>query len=165
MKTFKILLIATVAVLVGACSGSVPTPAEVAAKIDSNEVLDQSDYAAMIEYCGDYAKKAQNYFDLIEEQPSDSTAEYARAATDLADLKANNPYIDMFREAIYSASESQLGEKNVAKVKEYEKYEAFPLPEGAGPSLQQPGVDGYIEQMPDSDTTGVISQGAGEAVE
>jgi len=41
----------------------------------------------------------------------------------------------------------------------------FPLPVGEGANLEDPNVVGMIEQTPDSDTTGVISQGAGEAVD
>lgn len=165
MKTLKAVCMALLCVAFAACSGSAPTPAEVAAKIDSHGSLSESDYGVMIDYCGDYAKSAQQFFDIINAQPSDSTAEYSRAAQDLATLKANSPYIDMFRTAIYVAADSQLGEKNLKKISEYQKYEAFPLPEGSGPDLTQPGVVGDIVEMPDTDTTAVIATGDGEAVD
>ncbi len=165
MKTLKTLCVALLALAFSSCTGSAPTPAEVAEKINQNQVLSEADYSTMIDYCGDYAQRAQEYFDIINAQPTDSTAEYNKAAQDLANLKAGSPYVDMFREAIYAANDNQIGEKNVKKVNEYEKYEAFPLPDGSGPALQQPGVEGVIEQMPTTDTTGVISQGDGIAVE
>lgn len=148
-----------------ACTKTQPTPAEVAAKIDSHETLSETDYAVMIDYCGEYARTAQQYFDIINAQPTDSTAEYNRAAEDLATLKANSPYLDMFRTAIYAASDQQIGEKNVEKVQHYQKYEAFPLPEGSGPDLTLPGEVGLIEDMPDTDTAGVIATGDGIAVD
>lgn len=165
MKTLKTICIAMLCVVFGACTGSNPTPAEVAAKIDSHETLSTKDYEVMIDYCGEYARNAQQYFDIINEQPTDSTAEYSRAAQDLANLKANSPYLDMFRTAIYAATDSQIGEKNVKKVNEYQKYEAFPLPEGSGPDLTYPGEVGLIEEMPDTDTTAVIAAGDGIAVD
>lgn len=165
MKTFKILCVAMLAVAMAACSGKTPTPAEVASRIDAHETLSEADYGVMIDYCGEYAKKVQQYFDIINAQPSDSTAEYSRAAQDMADIKAASPYLDMFRSAIYSVDSSKLGAKNLKKVKEYEKYEAFPIPDGSGPDLTVPGEVGVIEEMPDTDTSGVISQGDGIAVD
>lgn len=165
MKTLKTVCIALMCVAFAACTGSNPTPAEVAAKIDSHETLSQKDYEVMIDYCGDYARDAQQYFNIINMQPSDSTAEYARAAQDLANLKADSPYLDMFRTAIYAATDEQIGEKNSKKVEEYQQYEAFPLPEGSGPDLAFPGEMGTIVEMPDTDTTAVIAAGDGVAVE
>lgn len=165
MKTLKTLFIALVCVAFAACTNSNTTPAEVAAKIDSHETLSEGDYSVMIDYCGEYARSAQQYFDIINEQPTDSTAEYSRAAQALATLKANSPYLDMFRTAIYAASDKQIGEKNIKKVQEYQKYEAFPLPEGSGPDLAIPDEVGVIEDMPDTDTTGVISTGDGIVVD
>lgn len=164
MKSLKILLIAALAVVAGACSKNEPTAAEVAAKIDAHQALSESDYSVMIDYCGDYAKNAQHYFDLINEQPSDSTQEYMRAANELAALRAANPYLDMFQTAIYAANDDQLGKENVEKVNKFSKYIAFPLPEGSGPNLTQPNVEGEIMDMPDSDTAGVIAAPDGEAV-
>lgn len=163
MKSLKIFLISALAVFAGACSKSEPTPAEVAAKIDAHQVLSESDYSVMIDYCGEYAKNAQRYFDLINEQPSDTTKEYVRAAEELASLRASNPYIDMFQTAIYGANNDQIGKENVAKVNQYSKYEAFPLPDGSGPELTNPGVVGEIVDMP-ADSGEVIADPAGEAV-
>lgn len=165
MKTLKTICMTLLCVAFAACTNSNPTPAEVAAKIDSHEALSEVDYAVMIDYCGEYARSAQQYFDIINEQPTDSTAEYSRAAQDLANLKANSPYLDMFRTAIYAATDKQIGDKNIKKVQEYQKYEAFPLPEGAGPDLTIPDEVGVIEDMPDTDTTGVIATGDGIVVD
>lgn len=165
MKTLKTFIVALISVVLVSCSGSAPTAEQVAQKIDSKETLSEADYSTMIEYCGEYAKKAQKYYDIINAQANDSTSEYSRAAQDLVTLKSEHPYVDMFRTAIYAADDSQIGEKNVKLVKEYEKYQAFPLPEGSGEDLNQPGVVGDIEEMPASDTSGVISEGAGEVVD
>lgn len=165
MKILKTLSLLLVCVAFASCTQSAPTPAEVAARINSNEVLSEADYGVMIDYCGEYAKKAQQYFDIINAQPGDTTAEYIRAAQDMADLKAASPYLDIFREALYAADDSKIGARNVKKVDEFQKYEAFPLPEGSGQDLTLPDEVGLIEEMPDTDTTGVISQGDGIAVD
>lgn len=147
-----------------ACSEKLPTPADVAAKIDAKEVLSTADYTTMINYCGEYAKKAQPLFDVINAQADASSPEAVKATGEMADLYAEYKYLDMFRTAIYASDESALGKENVEKVNELSQFEAFPLPEGAGENLQQPGVVGQIEEMPSTDTTGVISEGVGEAV-
>lgn len=164
MNNIKILLVGVLALMMGACSKSAPTAAEVAAKIEAHQLLTESDYGVMIDYCGDYAKNAQHYFDLINEQPTDSTDAYIRAESELAALRAANPYLDMFQTAIYAADDSQIGEKNAEKVNEFEKYQAFPLPEGYGPALQAPGVAGEIVDMP-AESSAVIANPAGEAVQ
>lgn len=151
--------------VMSACSNGNLTPAEVAAKIDSHESLTEADYTVMIDYCGEYAKNAQKYFDVINEQPSDSTLAYTEAAQDLASLRAASPYLDVFRTAIYAASDEQIGAKNVEKVNEYQKYQAFPLPEGSGESLNIPDEAGVIEEMPDTDTSGVIAVPDGVALD
>ena len=165
MKTLKFICMGLLGLMMSACSNGNLTPAEVAAKIDSHEPLTESDYSVMIDYCGDYAKSAQRYYDVINAAPSDSSAEYSDAASDLASLRASSPYIDMFRTAIYAASDDQIGARNVKKVNEYEKYEAFPLPDGSGKSLNIPGEVGVIEDMPDTDTSGVIADPDGIVVD
>ena len=165
MKTLKAICMGLMCVVLAACSNSSLTPAEVAAKIDSHKPLTEADYAVMIDYCGDYAKNAQKYYDVINAQPTDSTMAYNEAAQDLASLKAASPYVDMFRTAIYAANDDQIGVKNVEKVNEYQKYEAFPLPEGSGESLNIPDEAGVIMDMPSSDSNGVIADPDGIAVE
>lgn len=165
MKALKLICAGLFCLVMGACSTENPTPAQVAEKIDSHQPLTEADYTAMIEYCGKYAKDAQQYFDIINAQPNDSTAEYNDAAQRLVSLRAESPYLDIFRTAIYAASDDQIGAKNVEKVNEYQKYEAFPLPEGSGESLNIPGEAGVIEEMPDTDTSFVIAIPDGVALD
>lgn len=168
MKTLRTVCIAMMTLLLATCGVKNPTPAEIAGKIDAGQKLTQVDYEVMIKYCGEYAKSAQKYVDIMNGLPGDSSVKGDEIATDWATLRADNPYLDMFRTAIYSADDSALGEKNQKLVKEYEKYSEFPLPDGAGPALQQPGVVGDIEDMPPtavSDSDGVIATGDGIAVD
>lgn len=151
-----------------ACGAKAPTPESVAAKIAANETLDEADYTTMIDYCGRYAAKAQNYYDIINAQPNDSTAEYTRAASELAALYGSDRYLDTFRTCLASTELSKLGSDNEKKVNEYARYQGFPLPQGEGADLRDPNVVGMIEQMPDSAAVGadgVISSGDGEAVD
>ena len=168
-KTLKRILKVTMAlaaiVLVASCGQRTPTPEEVAKKIDAGETLTQADYAAVLDYCGGYAKKAQQYFDLINTQANDSTPEYLEATNHMANLYAEYPYLDMFRAVVYNIPESSLDAKNKEKVEEYSKYQAFPLPDGAGVDMTNPQVEGDIVDMPDTDTTAVIASGDGEAVD
>lgn len=165
MKTLKCICMGLLGLVMSACSSGNLTPAEVAAKIDSHQPLTEEDYTVMIDYCGDYAKSAQKYYDVISAQPNDSTAEYNDAANDLATLTAASPYLDIFRTAIYAANDDQIGAENVKKVNEYEKYQAFPLPDGSGPSLNIPGEVGVIEDMPSSDAGGVLADPDGIVVD
>lgn len=151
--------------LIAACSSKTPDVKEIAQKIDNKEALTESDYSAMIDYCGEYAKKAQGYFDIINQQPNDSTAEAIKATSDMAALYAKYPYLDMFRTALAASDINQLGKANEKKVNEYAQFEAFPLPGGEGAAMENPNVVGMIEDMPSSDSAGVIANGDGEAVD
>ncbi|MDE7179800.1 MAG: hypothetical protein K2N88_01200 [Muribaculaceae bacterium] len=171
-KTLSILkktfLGAFLVAVMASCSANLPTDADVAKKISEKSELSEADYTTMIDYCGKYAEKAQKYYDVINSQPNDSTAEYNDAVNDLANLYGEYVYIDPFRIALAQADMNQIGSDNEKKVNEYAKYQAFPLPGGAGANLSDPNAVGMIEQMPSTtttDTTGVISTGDGVAVD
>lgn len=154
-------------IMLASCSKT-PDAAEVAKKIEAQETLTQSDYATVLEYCGDYARKAQTYFDMINAQSSDSTADYIRAANDMARLSQEYPYLDTFRGVVYNMKADALDADNQKKVEEYARYQAFPLPEGDGADLTTPGVVGEVEDMPSqatTDSTGVIAAGDGVVVD
>ena len=150
--------------LLVACGSVNPTPEQVAQKIADKQPLTDADYSTMIKYCGDYAEKAQTYYDIINGQNVTPT-ETQQATSDLASLYAENKYLDAFSAALYAVDESQLGKENVEKVKKYSSLQAFPLPGGAGKALENPAVVGMIEDMPDTDTSPVIATGDGEAVD
>ena len=165
--TFVALLSLVMGLCMASCNKT-PNAAEVAKKIESQETLTQKDYATVLEYCGEYARKAQVYFDVINAQASDTTAEYVNAANDMARLSQEYPYLDMFRGVVYNLKADALDADNQKRVEDYARYQAFPLPEGDGTDLTQPGVEGVIEDMPDTavtDSTGVIAAGDGEVVE
>lgn len=161
------ILIALFMIGVGlvSCNDKIPTPQEVAQKIDASEKLTQADYTSIFDYCGEYAKKAQQYLDMINSQPNDSTPEYTRAVSEMASLYQEYKYLDMFRDVIYQLPATELDDANQKKVEEYSKYQAFPLPEGSAQDLISPNDVGAIEDMPDSANGQVISTGAGEAVD
>lgn len=150
--------------VMASCGTKVPSPESVAEKLTSGQTLSEADYTSMIEYCGKYASEAQKYYDTINAQPNDSTADAIKATSGLADLYASYPYLDQFRNNLAQTELSKLGAENEKKVNAYAKYQGFPLPIGEGADLRDPNVVGMIEETPDSDTTGVISQGDGEAV-
>lgn len=169
MKTLRSLFMRIIAVMacvliMAACGQKVPTPEEVSNRITANDNLTEADYAQMIDYCGKYAKDAQPYFDIINAQPNDTTAESVRATDQLASLYGSYPYLDQFRNVLAQTPMSKLGTENEKKINEYAKYQGFPLPEGEGAALLNPDVVGMIEDAPNSETTGVIATGDGEAV-
>lgn len=161
LKTFALFALATVMV---SCGSKTPTPEEVASKIENGQELSQADYTAMLEYVGDYAEKAQDYYNTINIQPNDSTAEYIKASNDLANLYAKYPYLQTFRTCIANTDGSKFDNRNLELVNKYSNDEGFPLPVGEGTVMENPDVQGMIEQMPATDSTGVIANGVGEAV-
>ena len=170
-NAFSILVKGILAILaigiVASCNPKLPTDNEVAQKIESGQKLDEADYTTIIDYCGKYAGEAQKYYDIINAQANDSTAEYVKASNDLASLYANYTYLDQFRNTLSAADMSSLGAENEKKVNEYAKYQGFPLPGGEAAELENPNVVGMIEDMPTkaaTESTGVISVGDGEAV-
>lgn len=168
-KKFNVILKSAMTLMfvliLASCGSKTPSAEDVAKKIDAQETLTQADYTAMIDYCGKYAQEAQKYFDQINAQPNDSTAAAVEATNKLADLYASYTYLDQFRTALYATSDAQLSPENEKKLNEYASYEAFPLPSGEGKALENPDVVGMIEQTPNTDSTGVISTGVGEAVD
>lgn len=146
------------------CGSRIPDPSAVSVKIDGGQTLSESDYTSMIDYCGKYAAEAQKYFDIINAQPSDSTAAAVKATGDLADLYARYTYLDQFRNTLSQTDVSAMGAGNEKKVNEYARYQAFPLPVGEGADLRDPAVVGMIQDMPLTDTAQEISTGDGEAV-
>lgn len=155
-------------IVMAACGQKIPSAEEVAGKIDNNATLTEADYTSMIDYCGDYAKDAQKYYDIINAEPTDSTAEAIRATDDLASLYEKYNYLEKFRDVLENTNLTSLGVDNEKKVAEFAKYQGFPLPVGAGADLRDPKVVGMIEDMPDTtatDSTGVIATGDGEAVD
>ncbi len=55
-------VLSLIMLVVGAvsCGSSMPSPKDVAEKIESHDVLAESDYTTMIDYCGEYAKKLRS---------------------------------------------------------------------------------------------------------
>lgn len=165
MKKLMTLMVALLCVMVASCGGNGVDPTVVAQKIEKGQSLTQADYASMINYCGDYAQKAQKYFDIINAEPNDSTSEAIKASDELAGMYADAKYLDIFRKALTDADEAQLGEANTKKIAEYSKYEAFPIADVSDSTMLNPDIVGDIEDMPAKDTAGVIATGDGEVVE
>lgn len=169
MKNFtgiiKSFAAAVLLIGVASCGSKVPSADDVAAKISEGQELTQADYTAIIDYVGEYAGKAQEYFNIINAQPNDSTAEYIKASDDMAALYAKYPHLSAFRNALYNADMSQFDTANQELINKYANDPAFPLPAGEGDAIENPQVQGMIQDMPSTDSTPVISTGDGEAVD
>ncbi|MDE7413115.1 MAG: hypothetical protein K2N05_04905 [Muribaculaceae bacterium] len=165
MKKLMTILTAFLCVILSSCGGSKAVdPKDVAEKLSAGEPLTEQDYTAMIDYCADYAQKAQPFFDVLNSGVDTTSKEYADATNSLADMESKAVYLDAFRNAIRNATPEQLGEENVRLIEKSSKLEAFPLPGVPDSTLMNPDVVGDIVDMPSSDSSGVIADGDGEVV-
>lgn len=163
-KLLTFMMIAFVSIIMVSCGSSSTYPKEIAAKIAAGETLTEADYSAMIDYCSDYAKKAQPYFNIINSGASTDSKEYVDATNELASMMSNAVYLDTFRKALTDADPAQLGESNVKKLAEFSNLEAMPIGDISDSTMLNPDVVGDIEDMPSSDSSGVIATGDGEVV-
>lgn len=161
MKIFKIIAVLAVVLLAAACGGS-DDASKVASKIQSNEQLTESDYKVMVDYCGKYAESAQKIQDQINNLPVDSE-ESEKLNEDMSDLASKYPLVSEFFGKITTATEEEVGPENVKLINKYAPLMWFSAPEWAN-VRDDPSVVGFIEEMPSSDTTGVISSGDGVEV-
>lgn len=164
-KLMKVTFAFLIVTMIASCGAKKPSAEEVNAKIEAGDQLSQADYNTMIEYVGDYATKAQELFNTINAQPNDSTADYVKAANDMAELYGKYPYLNTFRSCLANADASQFDNKNLELINKYCNDQAFPLPVGEGAAMLNPQVQGMIEDMPNTDTGNVIATGDGEAVD
>lgn len=162
-KVMTIMMMAFVCLIMASC-GSKSDPKAVSDKVLAGEQLTQADYATMIDYCSDYARKAQPYFDIINSGADTSSKEYTDAANELATMATNAVYLDTFRNALFKATAKELGEENVKKMDEFSKLEAFPISNITDTGMMNPDVVGDIEDMPSNDSSDVIATGDGEVV-
>lgn len=162
MKTLKIFTFVVVCVIMAACGGSGEV-SKVASKINSGEQLTQSDYKVMIDYCGKYATEAQKLQDRINELPADSE-ESEKLNEEMAALSDKYAYSTQFFDKITSCTKEEVGEENVALINKYAPLMWFSAPEWAsiGGDVD---VEGFIEDMPSTDTTSVISNSDGVEVD
>ena len=163
-KIMTFMMMAVVCLIMASC-GSKTDPKAVADKIAAGEALTEADYTTMIDYCANYAEKAQPYFDVLNSGAATDSKEYADATNQLATMASEAVYLDIFRSAITAADAAQLGENNVKRVDELSKYEAFPIADVSDSGMLNPDVVGDIVDMPSNDSSNVIATGDGEVVE
>lgn len=157
------MMMAVMCLIMASC-GSKNDAKAVADKIAAGEPLTEADYSTMIDYCADYAQKAQQYFNVLNSGADTSSKEYADATNELATMATDAVYLDAFRNTLFAANAEQLGEKNVKKMEEFSSLEAFPISDISNTGMMNPNVVGDIEEMPASDTSNVIATGDGEVV-
>lgn len=161
MKTLKIFTFIVACIIMTACGGS-DEAGKVASKISSGEQLSQADYKVMIDYCGKYATEAQKIQDKINSLPVDSE-ESEKLNEEMATLADKYAYSTQFFDKITTCTQEEVGADNVALINKYAPLMWFSAPEWAsiGGDVD---VEGFIEDMPSTDTTGVISTGDGVTV-
>lgn len=161
MKVMKFFAFMVVCLMLAACGGTKGASA-VADKIKGGEQLTQSDYTVMIDYCGKYAEEAQKLQDQVNSLPTDSKKSF-KLEDKLADLSNSYPYTAEFFDKITNCSKEEIGEKNVDAINKYAPLMWFSAPAWAIVS-NDTDVVGFIEDMPSTDSTNVISTGDGVEV-
>ncbi len=154
MKKFKYLLLAAVAVVLAACSGTGAAD-QLAKKISAGESLTQSDYTEMINYCGDFASKAQVIQDKIDNLPTDSP-EVTALNSELDNLKSKFPLTQEFFGALAKATPEEVGDENVKKIDDLGTLTWFDAPAWASLTTD-PNAAGFIEETPTSDSSDVVA--------
>lgn len=162
MKILKIFTFVAVCLLMAACGNSGDV-SKVASKIKADEQLTQADYTVMIDYCGKYAQEAQKIQDQINNLPADSE-ESEKLNDEMAALTDKFPYTTEFFEKITTCTQEEIGPDNVALINGFAPLMWFSSPEWANIGGDV-NVAGFIEDMPSTDTTGVISTGDGVEVD
>lgn len=161
MKALKFFAFFTVCLLLAAC-GSKDGASVVAEKIKSGEALTQSDYTVMIDYCGKYAEEAQKLQDQVNSLTGDSKETF-NIENKMASLSNSYPYTAEFFEKISNCTPEEIGGKNVEAINTYAPLMWFSAPSWAIVS-DDTDVVGFIEDMPSTDSTAVISTGDGVEV-
>lgn len=167
MKTLKtigamalgLLLITTI---FAACGHTQKEEEAVASKIEKGEALTESDYTVIVDYCVAYAQKAQEYQDKID-APDATAADNSEYTEKLAALTETYKYSDIFFRALNEATPEQVGKANVEKVDANGMLDYFTTPDWANIQTSKT-VEGFIEDMPSNDSSGVIANSDGEVV-
>lgn len=155
MKTIKFLLIAIAAgFVITACNNSSEAD-KVAVEIENGTQLSKADYTVLIDYLGEFAEKAQNVQDKINNLPF-GDVKAANYEDELDKLRKEYDHLELFGDVLKKASQEELGADNVALVNKYAGYEWFDSPDWAQINTNSEAA-GIEVEMPDSDTTGVVA--------
>lgn len=158
MRIIRLIAMAAVVLLMASCGGG--NASKLADKVKDNLPLSEGDYTEMINYCGKFAEEAQKYQDKLNALPSDSP-ESDELTARIAELKDNNPDLDLFSSRIENCTEEEIGEKNVALINRYAGLTWFDAPSWADIQTTSDNIEGIIEQTPAEPSDTVIAGGAG----
>lgn len=114
-------------------------------KLENGGELTTEDYSRMINYVGEFARKAQTYAESTNPQ----------AAEELAQLRDEYPYLMMFRDCIENTPVDKLTDSNLAEVAKYAGLIEFSTPIGYDISTN-PEAAGIEVAVPDT-TNGVVA--------
>ena len=151
MKKFKTIAVGSVLALIGltACQETSERACQdVAAKIESNEVLSQDDYTRMIEYVGEFAQKSQ---DAVVNDPQGEMQGVIET------LKKEYPLVDTFRDCIRNTPIDKFDADNQALIQKYAGLVEFTAPEGT--EIQTNKEAAGIEVATPNSANGVVAGG------
>lgn len=155
MKAIKFFTLLVATVLMVACGGG--KAKNVAEKIKANEALSESDYTEMINYVGKFAEEAQKIQDQINALP-DNSPEAAKLTDKLSGIMDSKPDLTAFVDKIQYCTQQEIGPENVKLINKYAPLQWFTAPDWATIQTSD-SIAGFIEQMPASDSSGVIEEG------
>lgn len=129
MKKLSLFLLGVVALVMAACSGGAGAQA-LSDKIAKGDVLTQADYTTLIDYCGDFAKKAQVIQDKIDNLDSNNPA-VEGLQSQLDGLKEKFPLLKEFQKVLKNSTPEEVGSENVKKIDELSSLIWFDAPDWA----------------------------------
>lgn len=104
---------AAVMVCLYSCGGA--NYAEINERIEKGEALTESDYTAMVDYMID---GQQAVIKVLKSTEGTGTERLNNAQEKLKELEAKYPYMETFQRVLMRANESEIGEKNVERMKQ-----------------------------------------------
>lgn len=158
MKKISIFYLMAMLLTIGivSCDESAQKDQNIANKIEQKEALNEDDYSRIIEYVGEYAKKAQKYVDMqINDQNN------AEATQGMDALKEEYPLVDTFRNCLKDTPASQLSPANLEKVGKYAGLIEFTAP--AGYEIQTNAKAAGLEEATPDSANGVVAGAVDEA--
>lgn len=162
MKKLNLLsLLAIFAVVALASCSSTPKEDElVAQKLEQGQTLSDQEITTLINYVGEYAKKAQGEVD-----DEVNGTQVQQAQVDMEKLNEEYVYIPVFRKYLENLDFTTLSNENIELIRKYAHYEEFTIPPrmdfSVDPAVKSAGVE--VETPASGTDSNVVATGVEEA--
>ena len=163
MKKLHLLFVMAFMAVIGLASCENPNKEAdaVAQKLQAGEQLSEQEITDLINYVGEYAKKAQG--DVDDEINGTDTEQ---AHVDMEKLNEEYKYVDLFRNYLKNVDFTTLSNENLELIGNYAHYEEFTVPAKMDFSVDPAEkAAGFIEEGATTDSSAVIATDVPQAVE